>query len=250
VSDVFEEVEESLRQDKASIWWKRYGIFVWILGIGIIGAVAYREWAVAQAQMQTVERVVAFETARTQLADGDYASAETGFSELAQSGTDIAPLAAQLLAQTQYEGSGDIDSAAATLEASAATDGPVERLARLKAAYIKSENMNLAELEAFLGDLPQRPTAIGVLATELIAAKAFREGDYARAREEFSYLQLAANVPPGVVQRAGVALTVIPAVAPSETELPTEATDTSATSETGDADEAGAEETETQGIEQ
>ena len=212
MSDVFEEVEESLRQDKASLWWKRYGIFVWALGIAIVAFVAYSEWSGAQKDKQTVERVIAFETARAQLADGDYASAEAGFSDLITGGSDIAPLAAQLLAQTQYEGNGDLDSAAATLQASAQSgaDGPVERLALLKSAYLKSGNMNLAELEAYLGDLPSRPTAIGVLATELIAAKAFSEGDFSRARAEFSYLQFAANVPPGVVQRAEVALTVIP----------------------------------------
>lgn len=222
MSDVFEEVEESLRQDSASDLWKRYGIFVWILGIAIVGFVAYSEWAATQTDKQTAERVVAFETARSQLAEGDYANAEAGFSDLAASETDIAPLAAQLLAQTQYEGSGDVDSAAATLEASAAGDGPIQRLALLKAAYVKSDSFTLAELEVFLGDLPKRPTAIGVLATELIAAKAFREGDLARAREEFSYLQLAANAPPGVIQRAEVALTVIPVVQAPASQLPTE----------------------------
>ena len=231
MSDVFEEVEESLRQDKASMWWKRYGVFVWILGIGIVAAVAYNEWATDQKKKQTIEHVVAFEAARTLLADGDYAGAETAFAELAVSDAQIAPLAAQFLAQTQYEGSGDIDGAAATLEASGGDTGPVERLALLKAAYIKSETLNLAELEAFLGELPKRPTAIGVLASELIAAKAFSEGDFARAREEFSYLQLAANAPPGVAQRAEVALTVIP-VATDAPAQPTPAEDTSETGET------------------
>jgi hypothetical protein len=210
VSDVFEEVEESLRQDKATLWWKRYGIFVWILGIGIVAAVAYNEWSTGQNTKQTIERVESFEKARTLLANGDYDAAQSAFADLAGSGAEIAPLAAQFLAQTQYEGSGDIDNAAQTLAASGGDAGPVERLALLKAAYMKSETMTLSELEAFLGELPRRPTAIGVLASELIAAKAFSEGDFTRAREEFSYLQLAANAPPGVAQRAEVALTVIP----------------------------------------
>lgn len=225
MSDVFEEVEESLRQDKATIWWKRYGIFVWMLGIVIVGAVAYNEWSTAQNNKQTIERVEAFEAARTMLAEGDYAGAETAFADLAASGEEIAPLAAQFLAQTQYEGSGDIDSAASTLEASGADTGPVERLALLKAAYIKSDTFSLAELETFLGDLPKRQTAIGVLANELIAAKAFSEGDFTRAREEFSYLQLAANAPPGVAQRAEVALTVIPVAAEQTALVPSNTPD-------------------------
>ena len=245
MSDVFEEVEESLRQDKASEWWKRYGVFVWILGIAIVSFVAYREWSVGQTEKRTVERVIAFEQARTQLADGDYASAEAGFADLANSGTDIAPLAAQFLAQTQYEGNGDIDSAATSLETSMGDDGPVQRLAVLKAAYIRSENLTLSELEDFLGDLPERPTAIGVLATELIAAKAFSEGDFQRAREEFSYLQLAANVPPGVVQRAEVALNVIPVASDSEAQLPQEQAP-----EAGAPENSEAIDPETQGVEQ
>ncbi len=248
MSDVFEEVEESLRQDKATMWWKRYGIFVWIVGIGIVALVAYNEWSTGQKDRATIERVMSFEAARTMLTNGDYTGAQSGFAALVETGTDIAPLAAQFLAQTQYEGSGDTENAARTLEASGGDAGPVERLALLKAAYIKSETLGLSELEAFLGDLPNRPTAIGVLANELIAAKAFSEGDLARAREEFSYLQFAANAPPGVAQRAGVALSVIPLATGTASE--TQAPETEVPETVAAASDPDIAEPETQGADQ
>lgn len=211
MSDIFEEVEESLRQDKAANLWKRFGPIVWVIGILIIGTVGYREWSVGQAARATEARIIQFEDARAKLEEGDYAAAQTGFETLANSGTDIAPLAAQFLARSYYEGNGDVSGAADVLELVAGIDTPMQKLALLKAAYLRADTLDLAGLESFLGALPSEPTAFGALALELIAAKALREGDLDRARQEFSYLRFAPNAPQGVVQRAETTLTVIPA---------------------------------------
>lgn len=227
MSDIFEEVEESLRQDKATQLWKRFGPFVWAIGILIIAAVGYREWSINQQSEVDEARVIEFEAARAKLADGEYAEAQAELQTLVDNDTKISPVAANLLARTYYEGNGDAEAAAATLENVAGIDGPIERLALLKAAYLRADSMNLSELEAFLGALPGESTALGVLALELIAAKALKEGDLARARQEFSYLRFAPNVPPGVLQRAEIALSVIPDPdpAPAEDATPVEADD-------------------------
>lgn len=211
MSDIFEEVEESLRKDNATVLWKRYGPFVWAVGLLIIGAVAYREYSLIQDAAKAEVRIEAFEAARAELEDGDYASAQAGFAELVQGGSDISPLAAQFLARSYYEGNGDISGAVDVLEAASDSEGPLERLSLLKAAYLQADTMSLTELETFLGDLPKEPTALGALALELVAAKAFKEGDVERAQREFSYLRFASDAPPGVVQRAEVALSVLPA---------------------------------------
>ena len=62
------------------------------------------------------------------------------------------------------------------------------------------------------GGLPDEPTAFGALATELLAAKAFEEGDIEYARTKFNELRFLANVPEGVMQRATQALAALPAV--------------------------------------
>lgn len=210
MSDIFEEVEESIRQDRVSLWWAKYGIIVWLIGFVMIGAVTYMEWNKGQLAKATEARILVFENAREKLAAGDYTQAQAAFKELVDGKTDISPLAAQFLAKAYYEGNGDAALAAETLQASATLEGPVERLALLKAAYLQTNTMSLADLEALLGDLPSESTALGALALELIAAKAFKEGDFARARKEFGYLRFAPSAPQGVIQRAEVALSVIP----------------------------------------
>jgi hypothetical protein len=102
--------------------------------------------------------------------------------------------------------------------------GPYERLALLKSAYFRADTLTMAELEATLGALVNEDTALGALARELIAAKAFADGDIARARTEYSRLKFDAAAPAGVVQRAEIALDAIPL--PPETAPDTTAPET------------------------
>ena len=215
MADIFEEVDESLRKDDTAEWWKKYGIFVWMAGLAIVAAVAFREWSSYQTAKVIEEQVELFETARASLAAGDYPEAQRLFEEITNSDSKISPLAAQFLAKAFYEGNGDAARAVQVLEQNRADagDGPIERISRLKAAYLQTETMNLAELEAYLGDLTSETTAIGAFALELVAAKAFRDGDLEGARTEFSYLTFAPNAPQGVTQRAETALSVLPAPA-------------------------------------
>lgn len=217
MSDIFEEVEESVRKDKVAEWWSKWGILVWLLGFAIIAAVAYMEWNNTREAKATEARIIAFEDARAKLEAGEYAEAQAEFKAIVDADVDLSPLAAQFLAKAYYEGNGDAGLAAQTLESSSSVEGPVERLAHLKAAYLRSDEMSMGDLEAFLGDLPAEPTALGALALELIAAKALKENDIVRARKEFSYLRFAPNAPQGVVTRAEIALGVIPVPETDET---------------------------------
>lgn len=233
MSDIFEEVDDSLRQDKIETAWKRYRLFVYGGAALLIGAVALNEFVIHPhfAEVRTT-RALAFEQAETQLVEGDYADAQAGFRELVGEESSLSPLAANYLAQTLYEGSGDAAGATEVLEAAGKADGsPFERVALLKAAYAKADTVSLAELETLLGDLKEEETNLGALARELIAAKAYAEGDAARARTAYNRLKFDAAAPQGVVRRAEVALAAIPIPAETGTEAPAEAAET--TEETG-----------------
>lgn len=218
MSDIFEEVEESIRQDKATDLWKRYGIFVWIAGLLIIAGVAYWEWNRNQEASATEARIERFETARQDLSAGNYADAQEAFKLLADEDTTLSALAAHYLAQAYYAGNGDKAAAAEVLQKSSALEGPMQRVALLKSAYLRADDMDLTELESYLGDIRGENTALGALALELIAAKALKDGDLERARKDFGYLRFAPNAPTGVTQRAEIALSVIPE--PVDTEVP------------------------------
>ena len=205
MSDIFEEVDESLRQDKIETAWKRYRPFVYGGAVLLIGSVALNEFVLRPAAEKARDaRALEFETSETQLAEGDYAEAQAGFREIVDGESSLAPLAANFLAQTLYEGSGDAAGAAEVLEAAGqADDTPFNRIALLKAAYLKADTASIEELETMLGDLKDEDSALGALSRELIAAKAYADGDVARARTEFNRLgeQLAKQVS-GVEEQA------------------------------------------------
>ncbi len=213
MSDFLEEVDEGMRQDRATLLWKRFGPLVWLAGILLVSFVAWREYTASVAAKAQLANVQRFEEARDALAGGEYGASSATLSELAGSDAVIAPLAAHLLARARYEGEGDAAAAIAALEAAGSEGEPFRRLAILKAAYLKADTLDLAELEAALGPLLEDEGALGALALELLAARAYATGNFERAREEFSYLRFAANAPQGVVQRAELALSVIPVTA-------------------------------------
>ena len=233
MSDIFEEVDESLRQDKIESLWTRYRPFVYGGAALLIGAVAANEFLIRPSvEAARASRALAFETAETQLKDGDYADAEAGFRAIVEGESSLSPLAANYLAQTLYEGNGDADGAVKALEAAGKADGtPFERIALLKAAYARADRVSLEELEASLAGLKEENSALGALARELIAAKAYASGDIARARTEFNRLKFDAAAPEGVVRRSEIALAAIPTPPAASETAPDETPDT--TEETG-----------------
>jgi len=235
LSDVFEEVEESLRTDKSAELWNKYGWIAYLLAALIIAAVAANEYISYQAEKADEARVMRLETAESALSNGDYAGAEEILVELVEEDSKLTPLAAQLLARTRLEGGGDAAGAMTALQKAIGGDDPYAQLAALKAAYLDVDNLTLAELEATLSGLKEDKGPIGSLALELIAAKAYSEGNFARARADYQFLLIAPNPAPGVVDRANVALTVIPV---TETE-PTAPALVNGSSETETIEEGG-----------
>ncbi len=212
MTDIFTEVDEGIRQEKLASWWQRWRPFVYGAVVVLIGSVAINEFILKpQAAEARAARALELENAVKALEDGRYEEAQAAFASIVESGSKLAPLAAHYLAETQLEGGGDAAAAADTLAAIGGTQGgPYERLALLKTAYFRADTLSLSELEVTLGALVTEDSAVGAMARELIAAKAFATGDIARARTEYSRLKFDAAAPQGVVERAEIALEAIP----------------------------------------
>ncbi len=110
--DVFDEVDQSLREDKKTRLWRRFGPFVWFLCFALIVGVGYNEFSTYQSEQRISKNVERFETALSQLEDGAYSDAQAILSDLIEGEAEIAPLAAQYLARSFYEGNGDAEGAA------------------------------------------------------------------------------------------------------------------------------------------
>lgn len=217
MADIFEEVEEGLRQDKAARLWKKYGVFAYIAAALLIGGVALNEYLEHRRADSLEQTTLQFEAASSDLSDQNFEAASQAFEGLAASDERIAPLAANFLAQTRLAGNADRDAAIASLEQAANAETPIGKLSLIKAAYLKSETSSRAELETYLGSLLGEQSSFGALALELVAAKAVQEGDTAFARQAFGELRFLANVPEGTVTRANAALAALPPAPASET---------------------------------
>ncbi|MEO1406734.1 MAG: hypothetical protein AAFV54_09630, partial [Pseudomonadota bacterium] len=181
MTDIFEEVEEGYRQDKLAEAWKRFGPFVWAAAILLIAAVAWFEWSKDQAAKRQSAQIEILEAARAALAEGDYEIAQADLRDLAAGDDRVALLAQHYLADALYKGNGDAVAASEELKAAAATDAPLAKLALLKSAYLTADAMTLEDLEDSLGGLHREDGPLGILALELVAAKAFASGDVKRA---------------------------------------------------------------------
>ncbi|NQY41127.1 MAG: hypothetical protein HRT80_13630 [Henriciella sp.] len=240
MADIFEEVEEGLRQDRLTGLWKKYGIFAYIAAALLIGGVAFNEYRQVQAANTVEENASRLEAALVEVDARNYESAATQLTELIENNIAPSKVAAHYLAGVRLDGNGDAAAAAEVLSASISDlEDPTEKLALIKSAYLEADTLSRSELEAILSPLTSGDGPFAALASELVAAKALQDGDIDFARREFNFLRLAQNAPPGVVTRAQQALAALPPISaeiettPAEVpEVPTEPATEETTEET------------------
>ncbi|MDF1749854.1 MAG: tetratricopeptide repeat protein [Alphaproteobacteria bacterium] len=130
MADIFNEIDEELRRDKAQIWWKQYGKYVLAACVVVVlGAGAYTWYQDQQkSEMRALadEYSAAQQTART----GSEADALKAFEELAQkAGEKGIGLVARFQAAGLHIEAGDHAAAAAAFE-EIAKDTTVQKLYR------------------------------------------------------------------------------------------------------------------------
>jgi len=183
VSDIFQEVDEALREDRAKEWWRRWGTAVIGAAVALVVAVAaYNGWNWYQAS-QRGHAGDAFGAALAQAAT-DKPGAIAALDKIAAGGVaPYAELARLRIARLKAE-AGDKDGAITAYRAavSGARDADGRELAVLLKAMqefdtAKPEDI-VSELQPLLGkDRPWRPMAL-----ELLAAVALKQKDEAKAK--------------------------------------------------------------------
>lgn len=205
VADIFREVDEEVRRDQASQYWKKYGRHV-IAGLVavILGTSAYVGWK-EYDKRQRIKDSEAFLAALTLIQEGKAGEAKERFAALAgESAAGYAMLsrfrAAALLGQ-----SGDLRGAADAFD-TIARDGSVDplyaRLADLYYVLYTIESGDPQELAGRLAPLLADDGPWRYSARELSAVLAIRTGDPEKARTEYTRLADDATAPPGIRARA------------------------------------------------
>jgi hypothetical protein len=205
VADIFQEVDEEVRKDKAIRLWKKYGVYVIIacvaLVLGTASRVAWREYQEAQL----MEEAGRFSEARQLLADGKSTEAIAALQALSSDASGgYGPIAAFHEAQARAN-SGDVNGAVEVYDSLAQNDeagAALQQLARLMAAMVLVNEGDPAAIRERLAPLMAETNPWRYMARELTAILKHRQGDLDGARADFKSLSEDASAPGGVRVRA------------------------------------------------
>ena len=212
MADIFREIEEDLRRERAENLWKKYGSYVVGVALGVILTVAaYAGWQ-AYSERQRLADGERFAAALQQVRPGTEAAAADALSMVAQeSGAGYAVLARLREAALRAE-AGEAAGAIALYDALAADDGvdPLFReLALLLSVMHQMDGGDAATLIERLTPLTAAGNPWRHSALEIDGILAFRSGDRGRAREVFTRLSDDATTPQGLRARAAEMLAIL-----------------------------------------
>lgn len=204
MSDIFREVDEDLRRDRATELAKKYGpYFIGFAVAVVLGTLAYQLWKEWDLDHRS-KLSESYAAALKLVADGKTEDALTALQGLGGPDGGYGTLAtferARLLAEE-----GRRDEALALWQELAAGDtgGPaMEGVARLYFAMHQIDDGDPTEIRTMLQPLMEAGNGFRPLAMELDAQLALREGDREKARQIYTEISDDLTAPPGLRARA------------------------------------------------
>ncbi|MEZ5936622.1 MAG: tetratricopeptide repeat protein [Hyphomonadaceae bacterium] len=212
MSDIFEEVDESIRQDRLVTLWKRWGIVVIgaaVLAVVGVGVYEYMSWSRSEAIKAQGD---IFAKAAEKLDENSPDDAKASLAELTDGKGGYAVVSNLVLGGIEADTDGDLEAAGKHFQAAADLDkGVLSDIALLKLAYLRADEASIQELETLVAPLASKGGGTAALARELVAAKAFATGDLQRARTEYQALTLDLEAPQSMTARVTEALRMVEA---------------------------------------
>ncbi len=208
MSDIFREVDEDLRRDRATELAKKYGPYFIGFAVAIVlGTLGYQLWHDWDLDRRT-ERSEAYAAALELVAGGKTEDALAALEALGEPDGGYGTLAtferARLLAE---EGRRDEALAQWEILAAGETGGPaLEGVARLFFVMHQIDDGDPDELRTMLQPLMAAGNGFRPLAMELDAQLAVREGDREKARQIYAEIADDLTAPPGLRARAAQVL--------------------------------------------
>ena len=209
MADIFQEIDEELRQDRATKLWNRYGNYVIAAAVLIVLSVGgYKYWTARDLETRQAESAT-YQSAVAQAADGNVNAAISTLGDLARDAGSGYGVLARLRQAALAAREGDVEGAVLAYgEVAADDDVPavLRDLAKIRSVAARVETADPAELEAALDAIavagnPWRPMAL-----ELRGILAIKAGKAAAARQVFTELSDDAGTPNGMRARAAEVL--------------------------------------------
>jgi hypothetical protein len=214
LGDIFREIDEELRHDKAAELWKKYGNYVAAAAVLIVLIVAGLSWWQQHQLNRQVTLGNRFAAAEALVRDNKPGDAAAQFGALAQDASaGYATLARMYEAGIKAQ-SGDVRGAIATYD-QIAGDSSVDRPFRDAATVLGATHAldlpdaDLAGLNARLEPLVAQHSPYRHSAMELLALVAQKRGDNAKAKEYLTRVADDLEAPQGVRSRAAQLLALV-----------------------------------------
>jgi len=213
VADIFQEVDEDLRRDKAAEWWKRNSLYIYTAAaVVVIGVAGYQGWRAYDLKLRG-ERSDSYAEALQLIATGDKDKGRQMLEALSDPGGTGYDLMATLSEANLAAEAGDTATADRLWRAVAANSSAPLAVSQLGALFAVMHHMNDGDPATLRGELqplaePEAPYRFTAL--ELLAALALREGDTKSARDLLTKITDDPGAPAGSRSRAAELLASLP----------------------------------------
>jgi hypothetical protein len=204
MADIFKEVDEELKRDKAHKFWEKYRFVIFGVAAAVVCVTAgYQTWTWWDERQRSA-RSDRYAAAIELIERGDAAAAAEALGALGAVGGGYGTLAALKQAGLKIEAG----EPAAAIEiwdrlANSSSAAPAFRgVATLLSVMHQMNEGDTAALEARLEPLIAPGSGFRPIALELIAVLALREGDTARARDLYTQIADDRTAPAGTQRRA------------------------------------------------
>lgn len=215
MSDIFREVDEEVRRDKANEIWKKHGPKFLIAAVLFVAGVAGWQFWQAQQFRARAAAGAAFEAAIAE-ANGDKSEAQASLGAIAAGQAGSYPGLARIrlaseIARTAKDDAGRANAVSAFDSIAADSNLPTEwrELARLRAGLLLVDTAPLAEIEKRLGPLISPTGIFRHSAREGVALAAWKAKENAKALDALQAIILDSETPQGLRQRAELLLAVV-----------------------------------------
>jgi hypothetical protein len=204
LSDIFQEVDEDLRRERALKLWQKYGNY--IIGAAVLvvaataGFVAWRDYDRKQAEAGAAQYIAAIDQVQA-----GQPSAAPAIAHVAQEGRGGYAVLARMQEAALKARGGDAAGAAAIYRNVAADSGADRELrdaAALLATLVQADSSNLAEIERQVAAVATPNSPWRHIAWEIMALAAAKAGNLEQARSFYTRISDDPGAPAGLRARA------------------------------------------------
>lgn len=212
MADIFDEVSEDLRRDKAKEAWKKYGKYVIAAAVLVVVGTAGRTgWQEYQRSIEA-ERSAAYGSAQSLIGAGKTEEALSGLANIVSSRDDGYAMLARFDTAGIKAKNGDIDGAIASLDAIAGdkgTDTMYRDLATVLASLYRVEKGDAAGIADKLKPITEAGNPWRYSALLVTAEADLASGDTKAARDGLAALSDDASAPSALRARAAQLLEAV-----------------------------------------